>query len=189
MYIYIYIYIRDLPPLGGGNLHYNVHSNLSYHTQVSIRNRRERFLQRFEPVAADDSPTDVTSTDDCAPTAPPAVKVVPPRQDLKKPIVIAPKVVAAKYIVKPILPRPSKARSAEQPDRDSTTVVMPSSNAASKAVPTAMKTAGAAPSKVAPSKAVLIAGSSSDSTQVLAAAGADPDAPAVHVAGPNMHDL
>ena len=185
--IYIYIYIRGLPPLGGGNLHYNVHSNLSYHTQVSIRNRRERFLQRIQPVAADDSPTDMASTDDGASTAPP-VKVVPPPKDLMKP-----KVVAAKYIVR-ILPRPSKARSAEQPadwHRDSTAVAVPS-KAALKEVPTAIKTAGlapSAPSKVAPSKAVPTAGSSSDSTHVLQAAGADLDAPAVLAAGPNMHDL
>ena len=190
MYIYIciYLYIRGLPPLGGGNLHYNVHSNLSYHTQVSIGNRRERFLQRFEPVAADDSPTDMASTDDGASTAPP-VKVAPPPKDLLKPMV-----VAAKYIVKPIMPRPSKARSAEQPadwHRDSTAVVVPS-KAALKEVPTAIKTAGVAPSaasKVAPSKAVPTAGSSSDSNQVLQAAGADLDAPAVLAVGPEMHDL
>ena len=115
------------------------------------------------------------------------MKVVPHPKDL-----IKPKAVAAKYIVKPIVPRPSKARSAEQPadwHRDSTAVVVPSSKEASKAVPTAIKTAGVAPSKVAPSKAVPTAGSSSDSIQVLQAAGADLDAPAVLAAGPKMHDM
>ena len=170
-----------MPPLGGGNLHYNVHSNLSYHTQVSIRNRRERFLQRFQPAAADDASTDVASTDDGASTAPP-IKVVPPPKHLMKPTAVAP----PKHIVKPIVPRPSKARSAEQPadwhqdSTEETTSTSCSVVPSSKAVPTA---------GVPPSKAVPTAGSSSDSTQVLVAAGADLDAPAVLAAGPKMHDL
>ena len=77
-------------------------------------------------------------------------------------IVLPPQHLSKPMAVPPKYPRPSKAtRPAEEP-----AAFLPP-----------------------PTKAVPTAGSSSDTTQILAAAGADLDAPAILAAGPKMHDL